>query len=842
MLDKNHIFISYSSRNKDFVDALRNDLQKANLNVWIDKEGLTAGTPNWEKALRQSIRGAYALVLVASPDSYESRYVQGELEVARMYDCPLFSVWADGENWGECVPLELIKMQYVNMRGSSYRAGLDQLVHELKKMTPAPLTSESPQELFGIVSHPINFEPRNPYKGLRAFTEHDKDDYFGRDALISELVEILRSTNFLAVVGPSGSGKSSLVMAGLLPRLNAGSLPNSEAWLYLDPVLPGTDPVESLAIVLANALGSSIKSVIDDLDHSNRGLHLTLRRLAKQRDVKVVLLIDQFEELFTQTTSDDKRNQFIELLVNAATEPNGQALIIITLRADFYDRPMNYERLGKLIEQHSKSLLPMTLDDLRRVIEAPVQKQDVQVQFEPNLVGDLLYEVSGESGALPLLQFTLDQLFRLRKGQLITLEAYHGIGGVRGALASHAEKTYLGLPSEEHRSMARSLFLRLIELGTTEQDTTRRRTKLSQLILVDDKQTHILAETSEQFINARLLTVKEQTIEISHEALIREWERLSSWLSSHRDDIRIQHSLSRDVNEWLQRKQSLDMLYRGERLAEARSWATRNNPSLDENTFIAASFQAEIDELENARIQEEVNKRLDALRTNVMTSFPREMRTPVSIILGFSEMILEELAEGEITLETIEEYVRPIHQAVYKLERIIDKFLKFVWIATTETDSIAREKLKSSKCFNLMGVIESEARRVSNEHMRDGDLNLAFADIGSANIDEDNLRTIVYELVDNAFKFSQPGQKVDISVEPDGNHLTLAIRDGGRGMAIEHIEHQGLYMQFERWLYEQQGMGLGLTIARRLTELYGGTFRIESEIGEYTKVIITIPC
>ena len=226
-MEQQHIFLSYSSHNNDFVSNLRDDLQKANLRIWIDREGLTAGTPNWERGLRDAIRGAYALVLVASPASYESRYVQGELEVARMYGCPVFPVWADGEIWGECVPLDLIKTQYVNMRASNYKSGFEQLTRELRKITTAASVYESPSGTTFRSSLPPGFEPRNPYKGLRPFTEGDRDDYFGRETFISEMIEVLRTSNFLSVIGPSGSGKSSVVMAGLILHLRNSALPAS---------------------------------------------------------------------------------------------------------------------------------------------------------------------------------------------------------------------------------------------------------------------------------------------------------------------------------------------------------------------------------------------------------------------------------------------------------------------------------------------------------------------------------------------------------------------------------------------------------------------------------------
>ncbi|HYU74756.1 MAG TPA: right-handed parallel beta-helix repeat-containing protein, partial [Ktedonobacteraceae bacterium] len=235
----------------------------------------------------------------------------------------------------------------------------------------------------------------------------------------------------------------------------------------------------------------------------------------------------------------------------------------------------------------------MEIQELRQVIEEPAALPDVRLTFEGNLVGDLLFETQGQAGTLPLLEFTLDQLFQRREGQTLTMAAYREMGGVKGALAKHAESTYASLPSDEHRSFAQMLFMRLVNLGTTEQDTTRRRAALSELSLPDAKQAALLREVADTFITARLLTTSEfagvTTIEVSHEALIREWARLSNWLGTGREDIRLQQAVSQDVVEWEQRGRPRDRLYQGSQLKEAKGWSRRNVPSQQEIAFLQAS-------------------------------------------------------------------------------------------------------------------------------------------------------------------------------------------------------------------------------------------------------------
>jgi len=465
-----------------------------------------------------------------------------------------------------------------------------------------------------LITVPLG-EPRNPYKGLRPFTQDDAGDFFGREQMVEKLVELVKplvteqpataSKRLLTIIGPSGSGKSSLIMAGLLPQLQRGALPGSETWLYLKPMKPGKHPLfEELVLTLAAQLPDrGFASIRQDLqDDAPRGLHQMVTHLldlhrSNQPGTKVVLLVDQFEEFFTQTESEEERQGFIELLLTACSEPRGSLLALLTLRADFYDRPMRYPDLFHLIDTHHLSLLSIEVNNLRRVIEQPAALPDVQLTFEGDLVNQLLSEMQGQVGALPLLQFTLDQLFQRRNGRQLSLSAYHEMGGVRGALSKHTEDTYAAL-TEQHRKLARVLFLRLIDPGMAEQDTTRRRAALSEFALPDPTQTRLMRETMNAFIASRLLTVNEiagtTTIEVSHEALIREWPRLSGWLREARDDIPLQQAISEDAAEWGRHGKPGDRLYRGSQLKEAQAWARRNTPSGNEVAFLRAGTVARV--------------------------------------------------------------------------------------------------------------------------------------------------------------------------------------------------------------------------------------------------------
>jgi transcriptional regulator with XRE-family HTH domain len=597
---------SHADAGHEFVARLKLDLKAQGITTLSSRAVRRQGDGNTRKVLQETIRASLGVMVIVSPDARTSRHIQEALQLAKIYRRPVYAVWIKGEDWQECFPRDDSELFItIDARQGYDSFQLDEIITTLKQAQLA--TSKDRDSSVTANDVPERFtRPRNPYKGLRAFHREDAQDFFGRDVLIGELTQALeaslhaekkrsQSARLLAVVGPSGSGKSSIVMAGLLPRLQSGGLHGSEMWIYLDPIVPGVHPIESLTLALAEKLSDkSLQTIRADLeDDSGRGLHLLAATLAKHEGTRVALLVDQFEELFTLTASEEERGQFIALLINALTEPHGPVVILLTLRADFSDRPMHYPVLGQLIEEHHKSVFAMSISDLRAIIEQPAKLPDVQLTFQGDLVSDLLFEVQGMVGALPLLQFTLDQLFQRRSGHQLTLQSYREIGGVKGALAKQAETTYAALPSEEHRRLARVLFLRLIDPGMTEHDTTRRRAALSEFSLVSTTQTRLTAETIEAFTASRLLTSNTiagiPSLEVSHEALIREWARLFDWLSESREDIRFQQSLSEDVAEWEQRDKPRDRLYRGSQLKEAQAWVGHNMPSRNEAAFLHAS-------------------------------------------------------------------------------------------------------------------------------------------------------------------------------------------------------------------------------------------------------------
>jgi hypothetical protein len=547
-----HLFISYSRKDFEFVNRLRSDLGRRNISYWIDNEGLSPGTPNWERAIRSAIEASSAILWIVSPSAYESEYVNSEIAVAEMYKRKIYPVWADGENWVACVPLGKHNIQFVDMRADSYAAGLEALLSALggtdsELIIPPENTPELPPDT----------EPRNPYKGLSAFTEKDITDFFGREMLVNRLATRLEAqlsdgkARLMAVLGPSGAGKSSVVMAGLVPALRQNAIPVSEQWRYLPTITPGAHPMEALAGAFAALMPSTdATSVLTRL--YTMGLDYLNIAFDMLPAPYVVLYIDQFEELFTLAKDDGERQQFISLLTGAATEPNGKLIVLLSMRADFLDYPLNYPQLGALFNNYTELVQPMSIPELRDAILKPTQLPGVGLVFDDGLVGDIVFELRGQdkalAGALPLLQFTLERLFEERNGIHLTRKSYTDMGGVSGAIGTHSEAVFTSLPQSTQAQLG-TVFLPLVNIDETTGEPTRRRADLEAITA--DADAKILVDTFvDNGLLQRGLDTGNRYLEVTHEALLRSWKRLVDWIASTRDDLRLLRQVEREAADW----------------------------------------------------------------------------------------------------------------------------------------------------------------------------------------------------------------------------------------------------------------------------------------------------
>jgi len=448
----------------------------------------------------------------------------------------------------------------------------------------------------------------NPYKGLRPFTEADASDFFGREALtnclLARLGEAGEASRFLAVVGPSGSGKSSVVKAGLIPALRRGALPGSENWHILE-ILPSAHPLEELEIGLLRIAGCGSLNLSEQLQRDERGVLRAVRLALPGEGSQLLLVIDQFEELFTLVQERATLKHFLNSLSTAILGPHTPLRVVITLRADYFDRPLSFPGLSNLMQQRTELVLPLTPQELERAIRLPAER--LEMSFEPGLVTKIIAEVVDQPEALPLLQYSLTELFESRDGLLLTDQAYQAIGGVVGALSQRAEDLYDSL-DQAGQEAARHLFLRLVALGEGAEET-RRRVLRSELEAIS-KETQedpsfafghsslVMNAVIESFGKARLLSfnrdpiTREPTIEVAHEALLREWVRLRTWLDESRQDLRQQGRLRLMAAEWDQAGRESSFLLRGSRLGQFEGWATGSSLPLTptEKAYLQASL------------------------------------------------------------------------------------------------------------------------------------------------------------------------------------------------------------------------------------------------------------
>ena len=593
------VFLSHNSADKPTVEYLAQRLRQEGLEPFLDKWHLVPGDP-WQEALEEALDQSRTCAVFLGPEGL-GPWENEEMRVAlnqrvRAPDFRVIPVLLSESQMPERgrLPPFLARLTWVD-----FRAGLDdadafhRLVCGIKGVAPGPPGEVAPPEEVC------------PFRGLAPFREEDAPFFFGREALTQWLVEALRKDRFLAVIGPSGSGKSSVVLAGLIPALRRGDLPGSDGWEIVT-LQPGERPLEALAAVVAPLLAEGAESVaatrrlLDDLAADERSLHL-VTKLALARcpqAERLVLVVDQFEELFTLCRDEGARRAFMDNLLYASGVAGGQTIVVLTMRADFYPRCLTYPDLAARLESGQVAVTPMTEEELYQAIELPAQK--VGLAFEKGLVDAILDDVLGEPGALPLLQYALLELWQRREGRRLTFRAYHDIGGVEGAIARRAEEIYAGFTSQE-QGLMRRVMMRLVQPGIGTEDT-RRRATLAELSPLKT------SEVSEDFgslervvkalADARLVTTGRDPasgqvmVEVAHEALIRGWPRLQGWLDEDRAALLIHRRLTEAAQEWERLGRDEGALLRGARLAEAEEWAEKHGQEMNplEQEFLEASL------------------------------------------------------------------------------------------------------------------------------------------------------------------------------------------------------------------------------------------------------------
>lgn len=438
-----------------------------------------------------------------------------------------------------------------------------------------------------------------PYVGLDAFSEIKQRVFFGRERLVEAAARMVTKSRLLAVVGPSGSGKSSLVLAGLLPVLKEGAAPGSEHWRYAPRMVPGSDPVANLARVLYSLQQASRQDADQWVAQHAALLKLEPGRLPElleqDNDAATLLVVDQFEEVFTLCVDDTARRAFVAALTALFRQRGRRHSVILTMRTDFESLVSRMPDFQTQFERHLLRVTPLSAAELRTSITAPAEL--VGLKFEQGLVDTLLQDILGEPAALPLLQFTLLKLWEHREHNYITWDAYRRLGGGRLALANSADAFYDNLILEEQVT-ARRILLRLVRAGDGLEITSNRirLDSLYQTGEADDRVSRVLAKLS----NARLvrLTAGDVTsdtqIEVAHEALVRNWPRLVAWLEEEREIIRQRQRLTDAAQQWAMLGRDAGALLSDTLLQEATRFVDITGVALSglELEFLQASRQA----------------------------------------------------------------------------------------------------------------------------------------------------------------------------------------------------------------------------------------------------------
>lgn len=488
----------------------------------------------------------------------------------------------------------------------------------------------------------------NPFKGLRAFGTDDASTFFGRDALTAEILRNLgRGQRLIALVGASGSGKSSVVRAGLIPALAKGAIGGSDRWLVAS-MLPGAHPFAELDAALLRSTMNAPASLGEQLRDGDAGLLGAALRILPGDDSHLVLIIDQFEELFTLVDDPAVRERFLSNLVTAVDDPHRRISVVITLRADFYAHQLSHPEFGARLGAGIVNVTQLTAEELEAAALRPAQEQGVS--FEPALLGQLIADVGNQPGALPLFQYALTELFDRRTGDVLTAASYRAMGGLDGALQRRASDLFDEL-DEQQQDAARQLFLRLVVIGDGDQRSRRRvRAREVASLSVDPV---AMQTVIERFGEHRLLSFDSDqltgapTVEVAHEALLTAWPTLEGWVDESRDDLRRHASLTTALHEWKLADEDPNYLLASARVARFDGWAASSPMALNDQEleFLAAS---------RARLDQE---RADAARREREETRARRRLwgavTALGVTLGVAGLFLFGVIDGDTDRQSI---------------------------------------------------------------------------------------------------------------------------------------------------------------------------------------------
>lgn len=599
-----HLFLSYNSRDRNAVLHVQRYLSDCGIPTFFDQKNLMAGQ-NWPQALERALNDSLAVAVFVGAELGRWQWPEIGFALDRQANdrqFPVIPILLDGADTSRSF---LFLNTWVDLRGDHIN------------------DSKSLQRLIDALSKPdddstAHLVELNPYRGLEFFDEAHAPFFFGREKFIDDLVARLieQRKNFAAVIGASGSGKSSVVRAGLIPRLRRRRPPH-ETW-DVAVFTPGAKPW----LRLANALGplrfpekndTELDIEIDKLARALNSGELRLdglldRILLQQGQMhRLLLVVDQFEELFT-LTSKQERPGFIQQLIDSLSVKG--FVLLPTLRADFYGQAIEANRqLSDLLGQEQVTLGRLTSEELRRVVVEPAHL--ARLEFDPGLPELLLSDAGNEPGNLPLLQHALLELYIQRRGNRMTNAAYQVIGSIRQSIAKAAEREFKRWDTKGQGALVRRVFTQLVRLARADEgiEDTRRRVPIATLPpeaepIIDEfasYQFRLLVKASERFaknmhsVDNELISSNEQeTVEVAHEALIREWSRLKDWLNEDRGYYLWRQKLDQSIRDYEEHGKQTGYLLQGPQLKEAEGKLLSPMPeplSRSQDEFIRASLK-----------------------------------------------------------------------------------------------------------------------------------------------------------------------------------------------------------------------------------------------------------
>jgi hypothetical protein len=593
MSDRIKIFVSYSRQDAGYIEedsllGFLKGLEKENIEFWIDQK-IRPGEL-WDEVIKTNLKDSHIALVLVSQHFLDSEYCQNtEIKHLLAHQAHLFPVILSPCNW----------KRHEWLKRRQFLPGEEQTIEEhFQENGPRKrLFLQIREQLLERAELIQPFWPGSPYPGLQSFAPNQAPIFFGREGETEALLQRLKSPNnrFLAVIGASGSGKSSLIAAGLIPRLGEISGDTTWPWVRLTPSEVANDPFWSLATQLSSRYlmeqGGDSRKIYNELQDSAGIGPLVEKILSRQPpSAELLVFIDQFEELFT-LVEEEHREAFAGLLEKMAATPRLRT--VLTLRADFYHYCLNLSPLTRLLQAEA-SAFPLAGPD-RTALQAMILKpaEAAGLIFEADLPRRIVEETGQEPGALPLMAFALEQLYETCKPSThLTCEAYQSFGGVKGAIATQAEATYLKLNLDAQNAFD-TVFRELVDVDLERHLPTRKRALLN--CFTTDKPAK---EFIRQFSAARarllvcddpdLETKGDETVSVAHEALLTHWERLEAWIGNRVDDLWRRKQLQQAAEEWETQDRKDAYRWSHERVVDACGMLQRlpYEPSVRERDFL----------------------------------------------------------------------------------------------------------------------------------------------------------------------------------------------------------------------------------------------------------------